>query len=65
MIHQGQEESHEISHQTLTQPAILIPQYIVARKNMMQQPEKLYTLQLIVYWISKESKQKWFSINRT
>lgn len=40
MIHQGKEESPGISHQIVTQTEILIPQYIVAKKKMMQQPEK-------------------------
>lgn len=40
MIHQGKKESHEISHQIGTQPALLVPQYTVPKKNMMRQPEK-------------------------
>lgn len=38
MIHQGKEQPHEISHQIVTQPELLTPQYIVSTKNMMQQP---------------------------
>lgn len=40
MIHQGKEQSHEMSHQIVTQPELSTPQYIVSMRNMMQQPKK-------------------------
>lgn len=55
MIHRNQDESHEISPRTTTQRALLTPQYIVATKNMMQQPAKLYTMSLFVPRLTQKS----------
>lgn len=38
MIHQVQEEYCEMSHQTMTQPELSIPQYTGTMENMLLQP---------------------------
>lgn len=63
MIHQGQEESHDTSHETRTQPAFLSPRYIVAKESMKPKPAKL-AQELLLNLQRLKERNKLYSQNR-